>query len=513
MKKVVVVIPARMKSVRLPGKPLRLIAGVPMVQRVYDRAIQCKGVSQVVVATEDTEIETFCNEHDIPVAMTGPQPSGTDRIAALAKTIQADLFVCIQGDEPLFDPKQMDDLLAVFEKHPEAQMAVLGAPATSSYALGTTRSKIAVAENGRALYFSRLPIPFSREGEKVERLYRVGPYGYTPAALEKFLAHGGESKLEKLEKLEQIRFLELGFDIYVGRSIEDSRSVDNEEDIKAVEDILADMSPDEPALPAIPAPTIFKPAIPDSVVEGERGESSWRKVNLRRVMSVHNKYAGKQIVILCSGPSVTPEQVALIKDHPYVMGVNGTYLLRDKFKFYSVVSNNFIEKNIEHVRKVDADHYFFRSQTRDFIALNTPFSKQSIYIEGPTFSGTMSDKGIGEVPLSVNLTGQIMWGPTVLLGLSLPAAIWMGFTDIVIIGADYPLQQDYKRFYTGQDNAPDQKYRSQDSFHIEMVESHRMAARWAEYLKRCHPEVKVWNCSPTSELTVFEKKELRSVLR
>ena len=239
--KVVAVIPARMASNRLPGKPLRSLLGVPMIERVYRRAVACEGLSHVVVATEDGEIEDFCRASGIPVERTAKHVSGTDRVAELALRMEGDIFVNLQGDEPLLDPAQVKSLLSVFDRHPAATVATVVAPLLAESRADPNKAKVVVASDHRALYFSRAAIPYDRDRRGFPAWQHVGIYAFTKAALEAFTRHG-ESPLERIERLEQLRFLEAGIPIYVGITDVVTRSVDTEEDVAAVEALLATAS-------------------------------------------------------------------------------------------------------------------------------------------------------------------------------------------------------------------------------------------------------------------------------
>jgi 3-deoxy-manno-octulosonate cytidylyltransferase (CMP-KDO synthetase) len=234
----VAIIPARLASTRLPRKALRPIAGIPMLERVYRRAVACDGFSRVLVATEDEEIEAFCRARAIPVERTGAHPSGTDRLAEVARRIPAGRYVNVQGDEPLLDPRQVAALLSVFRLHPAAAVATVVAPVSLDRIADPATVKVALAADGRALYFSRAAIPFDRDLAGGPRWQHVGLYAYTPEALAAFTALG-ESPLERTERLEQLRFLEAGFAIYAGITDVVTRSVDTDEDLRAVEAILA----------------------------------------------------------------------------------------------------------------------------------------------------------------------------------------------------------------------------------------------------------------------------------
>lgn len=265
MNHIIAVIPARMSSQRLPGKPMRLIAGVPMIERVYQQVTLCPGLHEVIVATEDRIIYDFCAAQHIPCQMTDPCPSGTDRLAQVAahRGYADELYVNVQGDEPLFDPRQMASLLECCRKHgPEREtdfggtlgaatprreggMFVVVKPLGPGEDPGPSRNKVVLAADGRCLYFSRALLPFSRDTvfpptadgkpqEFIKRYQRVGPYAFAPWALQMY-AKLGESYLERVEKLEQLRLLEAGVPIYAGITDVDSRPVDTEEDLAAVE--------------------------------------------------------------------------------------------------------------------------------------------------------------------------------------------------------------------------------------------------------------------------------------
>jgi 3-deoxy-manno-octulosonate cytidylyltransferase (CMP-KDO synthetase) len=226
------VIPARMASVRLPGKPLLPISGTPMLERVYRRAALCRQLDQVVVATEDEEIVSFCRARDIPVELTARHPSGTDRVVELSERLKADLFVNIQGDQPMLDPRQVDTLLSVFQRCPEASVSTLVAPlANDEKAFSPHLVKVVVASDGRALYFSRSLVP---HGATARRWQHIGLYAYTAAALATFKQRG-PSALERLESLEQLRFLEAGVPIHTALTEVVTPSVDTQDDLRFVE--------------------------------------------------------------------------------------------------------------------------------------------------------------------------------------------------------------------------------------------------------------------------------------
>lgn len=239
MSGIVAIIPARMAAARLPGKPLLPLLGVPMLQRVFERVVRCPQLREVIVATPDEAILEFCLGRGIPTRRTGEHPSGTDRVAELAEQVKADLFVNVQGDQPLFDPGQLTALLAVFERQPRAEVGTVVAPLASDQGSSPDTVKVAVASDRRALYFSRSEIPSGSTHVAATRWQHIGLYGYTPRALCLFRRHG-ESPLERAERLEQLRFLEIGLSIHVGVTDVITRSVDTLDDARAVERRLAE---------------------------------------------------------------------------------------------------------------------------------------------------------------------------------------------------------------------------------------------------------------------------------
>ena len=235
--KAVAVIPARLASTRLPRKPLRHILGKPMVQRVYEAARACRGLSEVIVATDSDEILSFCREHGWKAQMTSAQcRSGTDRVHEVAQSLSADIFVNVQGDEPLARPEHLDALLSVMK--PGVQVGTVFTPCPAEEIGNPNTVKIVTALDGRALYFSRAAIPFDRDRRGDARYFKhLGFYAYTPQALEQF-CQWPESELERAERLEQLRFLDHGVEIYAAETPFDTVGVDTEEDLLRVEQIL-----------------------------------------------------------------------------------------------------------------------------------------------------------------------------------------------------------------------------------------------------------------------------------
>ena len=233
----VAVIPARIASTRLPRKPLRHILGKPMLQRVYEAAHACRGLSDVIVATDSDEIFSLCREHGWKAQMTSEQcRSGTDRVREVALAVSADLYVNVQGDEPMARPEHLDALLSVMK--PGVEVGTVFTPCPADDVSNPNAVKIVTALDGRALYFSRAAIPFDRDGRRDLRYFKhLGFYAYTPRALEQF-CQWPESELERAERLEQLRFLDHGVNIYAAETPFDTIGVDTEDDLLRVEQLL-----------------------------------------------------------------------------------------------------------------------------------------------------------------------------------------------------------------------------------------------------------------------------------
>jgi 3-deoxy-D-manno-octulosonate cytidylyltransferase len=232
--KIVGVIPARYASVRFPGKPLAPLAGKPMVVRVWEAARSAGRIDRVVVATDDERIATVVRDAGGEAVLTSPEAaSGTDRLAEAARQIPADIYVNVQGDEPLMSPSNIDAAVETLMADPRREIATLALPIHPSDAADPNVVKAAVTGDGRALYFSRAPIPYPRGGEPAYRKH-LGIYCYKAATLQR-LAALAPSPLERMESLEQLRWLEAGYTIWVGEAIDDSIGVDTPEELRKAE--------------------------------------------------------------------------------------------------------------------------------------------------------------------------------------------------------------------------------------------------------------------------------------
>ncbi len=235
--KAIAVIPARLGSTRLPRKMLREIAGQPLIGVVYEAVRSSPSLAEVIIATDSEEIMKVCREHDWKAQMTSPaHRSGTERVHEVSGRETADVYINVQGDEPLTRPEHIATLLQVME-NPEAQVGTLMTPAADADIPNPNAVKVVTDLSGRALYFSRATIPFDRDGAQPRYFKHLGLYAYRKTALDRFV-NLPESLLEKSERLEQLRFLENGIPIFVGESSHDSIGVDTEEDLQRVIKIL-----------------------------------------------------------------------------------------------------------------------------------------------------------------------------------------------------------------------------------------------------------------------------------
>ncbi|MBX5462938.1 MAG: 3-deoxy-manno-octulosonate cytidylyltransferase [Steroidobacteraceae bacterium] len=242
-----VVIPARFGSTRLPGKALISLAGKPMIQWVHERA-RCSSAAEVIIATDDPRIVAAAQEFGAAVELTAStHQSGTDRIAEVARArgwLESDIVVNVQGDEPLMPPALIDQVAQLLITHPAAGLATLAAPLTSvEHLLDTNVVKVVADARGRALYFSRAPIPWNRDGAPAGlgtqttftgARRHIGIYAYRVGALLR-LASLPPTPLEQLEKLEQLRALENGIEISVADAVEPpGPDVNTAEDVERV---------------------------------------------------------------------------------------------------------------------------------------------------------------------------------------------------------------------------------------------------------------------------------------
>ncbi len=237
------IIPARYASTRLPGKPLLDIAGKPMIRHVYERAREAELVNRVIVATDDRRIFDVLKGFGGEVVLTSDtHKSGTDRLAEVAATLESDIIVNVQGDEPLIEPDMIDEAIRPLMEDASIVMGSLKAEIRDEAELQNPNIvKVVVDRNDFALYFSRFPIPYFRDASPLSLLTghfkHIGLYVYRREFLLQY-AGMSQTPLEEAEKLEQLRALENGYRIKVPTTRLQSIGVDTEEDLERVRRIL-----------------------------------------------------------------------------------------------------------------------------------------------------------------------------------------------------------------------------------------------------------------------------------
>lgn len=233
------VIPARLASTRLPRKVLRPLLGRPMLQWVVEAALRCPQLDGVVVATDSGEVADLCYANGWQVALTNPTlPSGTDRMRAAALHRPADIYVNVQGDEPLLEPAHIEALLRPFARGEHVEVTTVKTPCSPVDMNNPNAVKVVTAIDGRALYFSRATIPYDRDSTGAASYWKhLGLYAYRRTALFRY-GLLRPSPLEQVERLEQLRLLENNLALYVEPVDFDTVGVDTEADIPRVEALL-----------------------------------------------------------------------------------------------------------------------------------------------------------------------------------------------------------------------------------------------------------------------------------
>lgn len=230
-----VVIPARYESSRFPGKPLIDLKGKSMLQRTYEQCLHVFPKEKIWVATEDQRIVDHCSQHEINVMLTGSQClTGTDRIAEVAREIEVDYYINVQGDEPLFNPLDLRKLLESIETN-NGQIINGYCPIVSEEDFRSLSiPKVVFRANGQLLYMSRSPIP-GNKGAIFNFGYRqVCAYAFPKEALEKFSSLKNKTRFENEEDIEILRFLEMGYNVQMIEMSSDSIAIDNPEDVEKV---------------------------------------------------------------------------------------------------------------------------------------------------------------------------------------------------------------------------------------------------------------------------------------
>lgn len=245
MNKVLGVIPARYNSSRFPGKPMAVIHNRPMVVRVAEQALKAKTLTEVVVATDDQRIYQECIRFNIQAKMTDPNcRTGSDRVYEVSQSMDAQIYINIQGDEPVISPLSIDKVAQALMDHPEFGVSTLCYPIDTYETLHNPNVvKVVRAKDKSALYFSRSPIPFNSKKETSTPIYfkHIGIYGYRKEILHQFY-EWEQDPIEQAEQLEQLRFLSNGIKIYVDTAEVDSFGVDTKEDLIRVENWIKNQS-------------------------------------------------------------------------------------------------------------------------------------------------------------------------------------------------------------------------------------------------------------------------------
>ncbi len=239
MKKAAAIIPARFGSTRFPGKALKNLHGKPVILHVAEKASLCKTVGKVIVATDDNRILETVQSAGFTAKLTGREHrSGTDRIAEVAREIEEEIVVNIQGDEPMIDPESVDLAVNELLRDENLMVSTLRVPIGEEEYKNPNAVKVVTDKNSMALYFSRAPIPYHRSGlEKMRVFKHLGIYVYRREFLLEF-AGMEPTELEMAEKLEQLRILENGIGIKVVTAKMDSIGIDTPEDLAKAEELM-----------------------------------------------------------------------------------------------------------------------------------------------------------------------------------------------------------------------------------------------------------------------------------
>ena len=235
--KVIAVIPARLASMRLPQKMLREINGRPLAVWVYQAVHSSPLLEDVIIATDSEEIVEACRKHSCKARMTSSaHRSGTERVHEISQSVAAEVYINVQGDEPMIRADHIATLIELM-KDRDVPVATLKTPAAPEDIPNPNAVKVVTDMTGRALYFSRSTVPYDRDGSQPHYFKHLGIYAYRKPALDLFVGLP-ESRLERAERLEQLRFLENGIPIYAAETPYDSVGVDTEGDFARVQEIL-----------------------------------------------------------------------------------------------------------------------------------------------------------------------------------------------------------------------------------------------------------------------------------
>lgn len=239
----IIVIPARYESSRLPGKPLIELHGISMLRRTFYRCTKAFSREKIYVATDDQRIFDHCIEFDIQVVMTSSDcMTGTDRVAELAEKIDADIYINVQGDEPVMDPQDITDIYEVAINYPGEIINGMCAITDETLFRSSTIPKVVARPDGRLLYMSRAPIPTTKAHGFMGSKRQVCVYAFPKKSLQLFAFEKNKTPLESVEDIEILRFLEMGCEVRMVEMSNSSVAVDTFEDIDRAEFAISKMN-------------------------------------------------------------------------------------------------------------------------------------------------------------------------------------------------------------------------------------------------------------------------------
>lgn len=241
--KIIGVIPARYESSRFPGKPLADICGKPMIWWVYEQCKKSRLLNEVYVATDDDRIYQACTENEMQVVMTSSQhKTGTDRVGEVAEKIAADLYVNIQGDEPMLEPETIDKAIEPFLTNDELKISNLMTKITDPVdVVNFTVPKVITNREGVGVYLTRSTAPYPKGSINYQYYKQVCVYGFKPEALRFYCEYGkkfGKAKIEEIEDIEILRFIENGYKIQYIEVDSDTVAVDTQKDLEKVRELI-----------------------------------------------------------------------------------------------------------------------------------------------------------------------------------------------------------------------------------------------------------------------------------
>jgi 3-deoxy-manno-octulosonate cytidylyltransferase (CMP-KDO synthetase) len=233
-----IIIPARYESSRFPGKPLAMIDGIPMIRRVWKKCIEVLPVEDVLIATDSENIYDFCINNSMEVIMTPYCMTGTDRVYQASLGLDADIFINVQGDEPLIDPNDIKTIIDYSKKNPDFVVNAMCELSSQREFNSISIPKVVVNLKGELMYMSRSPIPITKEKKMVKSYKQVCIYAFPKKHLKSFAGQSKKTPVECIEDIEIIRFLEMGETVKMVEVSQSSIAVDYPEDIRRVENAL-----------------------------------------------------------------------------------------------------------------------------------------------------------------------------------------------------------------------------------------------------------------------------------